>query len=255
MMKKSIIVLALIFSCFSNHYAQEPNSLTYATNLLVQADSMPVGSGQLIALPHQGLFIVDDHTFYSLDQDRCTDIKKFRLLENVPFDKVIVNDNEFIVKSQQFLLLLGEKQTEILTELDTDDYTIFPGNDSIINIVTQEGVDVCTWYKYDRRTGEIECILRQTEPIRKIVAGNHIDFCIIGNNIYYVKDNLCGEFAASKQPVLDMVLVPDGLMFCTDNMLSLIRNDCVIPLVKGDFQGLHYDGKVVYILLKNGNIS
>lgn len=253
-MKKIVFVIHLLLCfCFSS-YAQEQDSIVYAQELLVQADSMPVNQGQLIALPNQGLFIADGNTFYSLDKEACPDVEKFRVLENIPFEQVIVNDNELVVKSQQFLMLLGEEKTEILAEFDTEEFAIFSGNDSIINIVTIEDNDSCVWYKFDRRTGETECVLRQSEPIKKIVAGNHIDFCLIGNYIYYVNDNDCGELVVSEKPVIDMILLPNGLMFCTDNMLSLISNDGVIPIAEGEFHGLQSDGSVVYIVIKNGNI-
>lgn len=241
--------------CFcGKSHAQQTDSIAFNTTLLVQADSMPVNRGQLIALPQQGLFIVDGSTFYSLDKERCPDINKFRLLENFPFDQVIVNDNEFIVKSLQFLMQLGEEETEILAEFDTEYFTIFPGNDSIVNVVVYEETDSCAWYKLDRRTGDTECILRVAEPIRKIVAGNQIDFCIMGNNIYYVKGDVCDEVVVSEEPILDVVLLPTGLMFCTDDLLSLYNNECVIPILEGEFHGLHCDGNIVYVILKNGNI-
>ena len=43
-------------------------------------------------------------------------------------------------------------------------------------------------------------------------------------------------------------------MFCTDDMLSLISDDGVIPIAEGEFHGLLHDGNVVYIVMKNGNI-
>ena len=150
--------------------------------------------------------------------------------------------------------MLGEEKTEILAEFDTENYAIFSGNDSIINIVTIEDNDSNVWYKFDRRTGEAECIMRQIEPIRKIVAGNHIDFCLIGNNIYYVIDNNCGELVVSEKPVVDMILLPNGLLFCTDDMPSMISDEGVFPIAEGDFHGLHHDGEVVYIVMKNGNV-
>lgn len=252
---KKILFSICFLSCFClSIYAQEKDSIVYTPVLLVQADSMSVNSGQLITLPHQGLFIVDGNTFYSLDKEKCPDIEKFRVLENIPFEQVIVNDNELVVKSQQFLMSLGEENTEILAEFDTEDFSIFSGNDSIINIVTIEDNDSCVWYKFDRRTGDTECIMRQIEPIKKIVAGNHIDFCLIGNNIYYVNDNNCGELVVSEKPVIDMILLPKGLMFCTDDMLSFICDDGVVPIVEGDFHGLLNDGNAVYVILKNGNI-
>jgi len=69
-----------------------------------------------------------------------------------------------------------------------------------------------------------------------------------------VKGDVCDELVLSEKPIIDIVLVPNGLMFCTDDMLSLISDDCVTPMLEGDFHGLHYDGKVVYVVLKNGNI-
>lgn len=243
----------LLCFCF-NVYAQEKDSIVYTPELLMQADNMPVHQGQLIALPNQGLFIADGNTFYSLDKEKCPDVEKFRVLENIPFEQVIVNDNELMVKSQQFMMLLGEEKTEILAEFDTEDYAIFSGNDSIINVVTIEDNDSCVWYKFDRRTGETECIMREIEPIKKIVSGNHIDFCLIGNNIYYVIDNNCGELVVSEKPVVDMILLPNGLMFCTDDMLSMISDDGVFPIAEGDFHGLYHDGDVVYVVMKNGNI-
>ena len=249
-----MIICICMLCIYANGFAQITDSTIYATTLLVQADSMPVHHGQLIAIPQQGLFIADGNTFYSLDKKECPEVEKFRLLENIPIEQVIVNDNEFIIKSQQFLMLLGEKDTEILAEFDTEDFAIFSGRDSIINIVVYENADSCMWYKFDRRTGETECILQQSKPISKIVAGNQIDFCIIGNNVYYVKGDMCDELIVSEYPIRDMVLLPNGLMFCTDNMLSLITDDCVTPMLEGDFQGLYYDGKVVYVVIKNGNI-
>jgi hypothetical protein len=253
-MKRIIICIGIMLCLCANNFAQVNDSTVYKTTLLVNADDMPVHHGQLIALPYQGLFIADGNTFYSLDEKECPEVEKFRLLENIPIEQVIVNDNEFIVKSQQFLMLLGEKDTEILAEFDTEDFTIFSGRDSIVNVVSYENADSCIWYRFDRRTGETECILQESEPIRKIVSGNQVDFCIIGNNVYYVKDDVCEELVVSEKPIKDIVLLPKGLMFCTDDMLSLISDDCVTPLLEGDFHGLHYDGKVVYIILKNGNI-
>lgn len=253
-MKRMIICIGIMICLCVNSFAQVRDSTVYDTTLLVQADDMPVLYGQLIALPYQGLFIADGNTFYSLDKKECPEIEKFRLLENIPIEQVIVNDNEFIVKSQQFLMLLGEKDTEILAEFDTEDFAIFNGRDSVVNIVAYENADSCIWYKFNRRTGETECILQESKPIRKIVAGNQIDFCIIGNNVYYVKGDVCDELVLSEKPIIDIVLVPNGLMFCTDDMLSLISDDCVTPMLEGDFHGLHYDGKVVYVVLKNGNI-
>lgn len=253
-MKRVIFgISVLLCFCFSVN-AQKKDSIVYTPELLVQTDSMPVNQGQLIVLPNQGIFIVDGNTFYSLDKKKCPDIEKFRVLENIPFEQVIVSDDELVVKSQQFLMLLGENETEILSEFDTEDFAIFSGNDSVINIVTIEDSDSCVWYKFDRRTGKTECIMRQAEPIKKIVAGNHIDFCLIGNNIYYVIDNNCGELVVSEKPVIDMILLPNGLMFCTDDMLSLISDDGVIPIAEGEFHGLLNDGCVVYIVMKNGNI-
>lgn len=251
-MKKYVICLLLC--CSGVSHAQVGDSVVFNAALLVQADNMPTNYGQLITLPNQGLFIADDNTFYSLDKERCPEINKFRILEDIPFNQVIVNDNDFIVKSQQFLILLGEEQTEILAEFDTEDYALFSGNDSIINIVVQEDVDTCTWYKFDRKTGEIDCFMRQGEPIKKIVSGNHIDFCIIGNNIYYVSDNICGELVISKEPIIDVILLPNGIMFCTDKMLSFYDDNSVISVAEGDFHGLHHDGSIVYVVLKNGNI-
>lgn len=251
---KRIIISICILGLYTNGFAQVKDATVYNTTLLVQADDMPIHHGQLIALPYQGLFIADGNTFYSLDKEECPEVEKFRLLEKIPIEQVIVNDNEFIAKSQQFLMLLGEKDTEILAEFDTEDFAIFSGRDSVVNIVTYENADSCIWYKFDRRTGETECILQESKPIRKIVAGNQVDFCIIGNNVYYVKDDVCGELIVSEKPVKDIVLMPNGLMFCTDDMLSLISDDCVTPMLEGDFHGLLYDGKVVYVVLKNGNI-
>ena len=253
-MKRMIICIGIMLCLCANNFAQVNDSTVYNTTLLVNADDMPVHHGQLIALPYQGLFIADGNTFYSLDKKECPEVEKFRLLENITIEQVIVNDNEFIVKSQQFLMLLGEKDTEILAEFDTEDFTIFSGRDSIVNIVSYENADSCIWYRFDRRTGETECILQESEPIRKIVSGNQIDFCIIGNNVYYVKDDVCGELIVSEKPIKDIVLLAKGLMFCTDDMLSIISDNCVTPLLEGDFHGLHYDGKVVYVILKNGNI-
>lgn len=251
---KRIIGIYMMLCFWGSCYAQQSDSVVFNTTLLVQADSMPVNRGQLIALPQQGLFIVDGSTFYSLDKERCPDINKFRLLESFPFDQVIVNDNEFVVKCQQFLMQLEEKETEILAEFDTEYFTVFPGNDSIINVVVYDETDSCGWYKLDRRTGATECILRQAEPIKKIVAGNQIDFCIIGNNIFYVKDDICDEVVISEMPIIDMILLPQGLMFCTDDQLSIFDNESVIPLLEGDFHGLHNDEDFVYVVLKNGNI-
>lgn len=253
-MKKLSIAIFLLVYAYGVSYAQANDTIVYTPTNIVEADSMPVSNGQLITLPHQGLFIADGNTFYSLDKERCTDIKKFRLLENFPFEQVIVNDNVFIVKCQQFLMLLGEKETEILAELDTEDFAIFSGNDSIINIVTAEETDSYVWYKFDRRTGDTECVMRQPEPIRKIVAGNNIDFCLIGNNIYYVNGKECSELVVSKQPIVDTILLPEGLVFCTDTMLSLIRDDGVIPIAEGEFHGLLSDEDVVYVVVRNGNI-
>lgn len=250
-MKRGLFGTILLIFCF-NGYAQKKDSIV--SELLILADSMPVNNGQLITLPNQGLFIADGNTFCSLDKEKSPHIEKFRVLENIPFEQVIVNDNELVVKSQQFLMLLGEEKTEILAEFDTEDYAIFSGNDSIINIVTIEDNDSIVWYKFDRRTGETECIMRQIEPIKKIVSGNHIDFCLIGNNIYYVIDNNCGELVVSEKPVIDMILLPNGLLFCTDDMLSLISDDGVIPIAEGEFHGLLHDGDIVYVVMKNGNI-
>lgn len=252
-MKRMIICLCML-CIYANGFAQVKDSTIYNTTLLVQADDMPVNYGQLIALPYQGLFIADGNTFYSLDKQECPELEKFRLLENIPIEQMIVNGNEFIAKSQQFLMLLGEKDTEILAEFDMEDFVIFNGRDSIVNIVAYENADSCMWYKFDRRTGGAECVLQESEPIRKIVAGNQIDFCIIGNNVYFLKGDVCDELVVSEKPIIDMVLLPKGLMFCTDNLLSLISDDSVTPILEGDFHGLHYDGKVVYIILKNGNI-
>ena len=253
-MKRIIFALCMMLCFYGKSHAQQADSIVFNSTLIAQADSMPVNSGQLIALPRQGLFIADGSTFYSLDRERCPDINKFRLLENFPFDQVIVNDNEFVVKTQQFLRLLGEEQTEILAEFDTEYFTVFSGNDSIINVVVYEETDSCAWYKLDRRTGTTECILREAQPIKKIVAGNQIDFCIVGNNIYYVMGDVCDEVVVSEEPIIDMVLLPTGLMFCTDNLLSLYNNECVIPIAEGEFHGLHCDENVVYVVLKNGNI-
>lgn len=253
-MKRVIFGISILLCLCLSSFAQEKDSIVYTPELLVQADSMPVNQGQLIVLPNQGLFIADGNTFYSLDKEVCPDIEKFRVLENIPFEQVIVNDDELVVKSQQFLILLGEGKTEILSEFDTEDFAIFSGNDSIINIVNIEDSDSCVWYKFNRQTGGTECIMRQAEPIKKIVAGNHIDFCLIGNNIYYVYDNNCGELVVSEKPVIDMILLPNGLMFCTDDMLSIISDEGVVPIAEGDFHGLHHDGDVVYIVMKNGNI-
>lgn len=253
MKRKTICIIIMLCLCV-NSFAQVKDSTVYNATLLVQADDMPVHHGQLIALPCQGLFIAYGNTFYSLDKEECPEVEKFRLLENIPIEQMIVNDNEFIAKSQQFLLLLGEKDTEILAEFDTEDFAIFSGRDSIVNIVSYEDADSCVWYKFDRRIGKTECILQDLKPIRKIVSGNQIDFCIIGNNVYYVKDDVCGELIVSEKPIIDIVLLPMGLLFCTDDMISLISDDCVTPLLEGDFHGLHYDGKVVYIVLTNGNI-
>lgn len=247
-------LVLILFFCGRSFALLSEDSIILNTTLLIQADSMPVNIGQLIALPNQGLFVVDGSTFYSLDKERCPEISKFRLLENFPFEHVIVNDNEFIVKCQQFLMLIGEEDTEILAEFDTENFSVFPGNDSIVNIVVWNETDSCVWYKFDRKTGETECILRQAELIKKIVAGKNIDFCIMGNNIYYVKDNVCDEVIVSEEPVIDMVLIPQGLMFCTDSMLYLFDDESLTSLLEGDFHGLHYDGRVVYIVLKNGNI-
>lgn len=253
-MKRIIISLGIMLCLCVNNFAEIKDSTVFNTTLLVQANDMPAHYGQLIALPYQGLFIADGNTFYSLDKKECPEVEKFRLLENIPIEQVIVNDNEFIVKSQQFLMLLGESDTEILAEFDTEDFTIFSGRDSVVNIVSYENADSCRWYKFNRLTGEIECIMQETKPIRKIVPGNQIDFCIIGNNVYFVKDNICDELIVSEKPIKDIVLLPTGLMFCTDDMLSIISDDCVTPMLEGDFHGLHYDGKVVYVILKNGNI-
>lgn len=253
-MKKCSIAIFLLVYAYAMSYAQANDTIVYTPTYIVEADSMPVSNGQLITLPHQGLFIVDGNTFYSLDKERCTGIKKFRLLEIFPFEQVIVSGNEFVVKSQQFLMLLGEKKTEILAEFDTEDFAVFSGNDSIINVVTTEDNDSCVWYKFERRIGETECVMHQSEPIRKIVAGNNIDFCLIGNNVYYVNGKECNELVVSKQPIVDMVLLPEGLMFCTDNMLSLICDDGVIPIAEGEFHGLFGDEDVVYVVVKNGNI-
>ena len=250
---KGFIITLLLFCSFSLN-AKDSDSIALSPVLIVHADSMPVSSGQLIVLPNQGLFIVEGNTFYSLDTKRCPDIEKIRLLEKIPFEHIIVNDNEFVGKYRQFLMQMGEEKTELLAEFDTENFSIFSGRDSIVNIVTVEDNDSSVWYKLDRRTGETECIIRNKEPIRKIVAGNHLDFCIIGNNIYYVNEEQCGELVVSEQPILDMVLLPFGLMFCTDDKLSLIEDDCVVPMGDGDFQGLLSDGNVVYVVMKDGNI-
>ena len=205
-MKRLVFCISLLLFLSTICLSQEKDSVVYTPELIVQAEDMPVSIGQLIALPYQGLFIADGNTFYSLDKEKCPEVEKFRVLENIPFEQVIVNNNELVVKSQQFLMLLGEEKTEILAEFDTEDYAIYSGNDSIINIVTIEDNDSCVWYKYDRRTGETECIMRQIEPIKKIVSGNHIDFYLIGNNIYYINDNDCGELVVSEKPVIDLIL-------------------------------------------------
>lgn len=252
---RSIIVGISLLLLFCNYsFAQGSDSLVYESKLLIAAEDMPVSNGQLIVLPQKGLFIADGNTFYSLDTEECPHVEKFRILEDIPFDQVIVNDNEFIVKSQQFMLILGGEKTEILAEFDTEDYSLFSGVDSVINVVVREEGNFCTLYKYDRRTGDLDNIMRLPENIKKIVAGNKMDFYLLEKGIYYLYDTESGELATSEQPILDMILLPDGLMFCTETMLYLINDDGVVPLMEGSFHGLQNDGHVIYITLQNGNI-
>ena len=235
-------------------HAQETDSLSLDYSILVEAKNMPVDEGQLIVLPQQGLFISADNTFYSLDEERCTDMTKFRLLEKFPCEQVIVNDNNLITKSQQYIMLMDEEETSILAKMDTEDYKLYSGLDSIVNIVAITTGDSCAWYKLDRRTGIIDYVMCTGNLISKIVAGRQIDFCLINNTIYSVFNDQCNEFIVSDQPIIDMVLSPYGLLFCTDQRLSLIGTHGVIPIAEGDFYSLYNDGNRIYAAMKDGNI-
>lgn len=90
-MKRGLFGTILLIFCF-NGYAQKKDSIV--SELLILADSMPVNNGQLITLPNQGLFIADGNTFCSLDKEKSPHIEKFRVLENIPFEQVIVNDSD-----------------------------------------------------------------------------------------------------------------------------------------------------------------
>lgn len=235
-------------------HAHNTDSLSLGYSLLVEAKNMPVDEGQLIVLPQQGLFISADNTFYSLDEERCTDMTKFRLLEKFPCEQVIVNDNNLITKSQQYIMLMDEEETSILAKMDTEDYILYSGIDSIVNIVALTAGDSCAWYKLDRRTGNIDYVMCTSNLIRKIVAGQNIDFCLINNTIYSVFNDQCNEFIVSDQPIIDMVLSPYGLLFCTDQRLSLIGTHGVTPLAEGEFHRLYNDGDRIYAAMKDGNI-
>lgn len=243
----------LFYTC-SNLFGQNERSISYSASLLVSANDMPVSNGQLVVLPNMGLFVVDGNTFFSIDEKRCPDINRFKVLENFDFDEVIVNDNDLLVKSGEFLMLLGDKRTEILTEFDTECFYLFCGLDSVVNVVSKDDNNNYSWYKYDRRSGDVQLYMKHEEPITKIISGKGVDYCMVGNKIYYVMGDECNELVSSKQSLYDMVLLSEGLMFCTDTTLFLLEEDSYSPIVEGEFVRLYNDGELVYAVLKNGNI-
>lgn len=248
-----IVILCLITLSGTDCTAQIDMDSTI-WEMMMTPDEMPVRNGRLIVLPGKGLFITEGTTFYSLDKERCPNTEKFRILEKFPFEQVIINDGLFLVKYKEFVLCIGEERTEIVAEFDTEDFVIIRGHDSIFNIVLQEDSNQYAWYKYDIRHSDAECIMRQNVPMNIVDGGKNIDYCIVGNSICMVSKDGVKELVNSQISIIDAVVSPLGLMFCTDSMLYLYINENVVPIAEGAFYSLYNDNDVLYAVMENGMI-
>ena len=230
---------------------------TAAVNVeyLMNTDSLPSATGHLLDVPHSGLFYADDGTIYSLDRAKSPRIGKFRFKDRIPFEQMAVSDGKFLVKSYQYVLQIDSTQTRIVTEMDTQAFAIFAGSGGRYHVVAAEADSLFAWYQCNITTAEMECIVRQKEPIQLILDIGGTAFCITGKDIYYVTDTNMDKLLTADDIITSAIYTPQGLFYCTQNGLFLMDNEGNTATLSDDaYHSLYYDNGTVYLVMQNGAI-
>lgn len=251
---KKLVILSILLCSYHIIAAQEVAE-TGNWSLLTSTDKFPSNDGHLLTIPDLGLFYTDCGILFSLDSVKSQNISQVRFIDDFPFDKLIVNDGTFLVKSQQFVLQIDADKTKMVTELDTEAFDIYSGHDGKYNLVVQEDSALWTWYSCDLNTLEMECIVRIEEPISLIYDAQAAKFCVVGNRIYMTTDESMELLTEAEEPILDFVMTKAGILFCTEHTLYSINADMQTDIFAIDrFHSLYYDNGTLYIVLQNGDI-
>lgn len=260
-MKQNIIgiTLSLLSLLTLPIWSQEMNS-EIADSLKLEwlasdAELLPIEEGDFITLPGLGLFIEDGGTFYSLDSIRCPDIVKIRMKAQVSYEQVVISQGDILVKSHELIVRIHKDETSVVAELDTETFFLHAGSGTKYHLVVLEADDTWGWYTCDWETGEMTCVVRTPFPISHIFDNGGLAICVVGEILYVVNEEQFQLLAELPDDILDGVCTNQGMFLCTSQTLYFYDGNAEpLPLLRGDFHSLHYDGEVFYVVLQDGRI-
>ena len=221
---------------------------------MATVESLPSTNGLMLTLPQQGLFLADNNTLYSLDEEQCS-LEKMRILLNVPIEQLFVNNGHFIVKSGAFVIEMGNDKSKTLLEFEDDDFLIFNGNDGHFYVMLPENEDEWGVYCYNLESSQLTCLVRLEEPVYELFDVDTVCILLTTNRIYsIVKDNLY-LLAEVEDEIIDATVTPAGIVFCTtDNLYIWNVKDDVQLVGQLQIHSLYSDGDILYLLMQNGDI-
>lgn len=256
-MKQNIFYI-LVLSSFSlqNIIAQNNESQTDSTITVMMTDKeLPAPQGLLFTIPGKGLFLADGNTFYSLDENRCPEWEKLRFKYNIPIEQIVISDGKFLIKSQSFVIQINQTETQIVTELDTDEFAIFCGRNNYFNVAMPEEDGSWGWYRCNFDNQQMDCVLRMNESIDNIIEIGEHSLCITPNNIYIISNGECSLLTTIEEGIVDATLTSQGLMFCTPSSLCLWDGSEEIQQLNNiNIHSIFADNNIIYLLTMDGHI-
>lgn len=231
----------------------QPTDSTDITQLTkIAMDGM--GVDQLFIIPSKGLFIhIGDGEYKSLDRERCPDFETFILLEDMWYDQIVAMGKRLLIRNGSSVYEINQTQCHLIAAFDTPSFRIFAGNDSIFYIVVYNN-ESSTIYSCSLSDGTITSLVTLTEDIMRIDAIGEDFFFTAGNTLYYADGKELHKLFDTEDPLADMVLTQNGLLFCTDSSLYIYDGESLTPLASDHFCQLFYDNGRTYIVLEDGTV-
>ena len=261
MMMKTIFTLLLMFLLLTLPVmAQEEVADTVTSGVrlerLCNTSEFSTQEGRLLTLDGLGLFYFDQGTLVSLDSISCPDVRMCRLKANIQYDDLVMCDGYFIVKSGPFIIMLDGDNTRILSKFDTPLFFLYPGGDDYINVVIPEEDGDWAWYTFKIYSQKLECVMRMTTPITKVIDNLTHAFVVSEEMVYLVSEQGLEPLVTCNRDIIDAASTTLGLFVVSDDALFLTNGEegDSEAIIEDALYGIYSDGDVIYVVMQNGDI-
>lgn len=267
-MKKRIFYIFLL--AFSSLLASADDNVLMSNqeeglNLLVTRDSLPYKEGDFLVLHGMGLFMRNDHDFTSLDAEKCPNISRFHLKNRYRCDNLFTYNGQFVMQCENYLLHLSGDSTNVIVEMEDEDFMALPGQNGLFSIVTSQINEEPTsstdsvlyvWSLYDSTTEELTVQKAFPDPIKDVICVDEDDYFIVTGTAI-LRCNTEGTYlmAEAGQPILSAAVTDTDLYFATAEAIYRVCDDGEsYPLVVGNMYAMFIDQNRMYLVMEDGNV-